>query len=84
MLPFSDGKTVFFLSLEPTEGVRDTQPWLGDQTMEIILFRLLLLTDSFLSITLSYMWSLGFCDVMILPKKFHKKCADYKIFFNLL
>jgi hypothetical protein len=32
----------FFLSLEATEAVRDTQPWLGDQTMAFIL-----LTDSF-------------------------------------
>jgi hypothetical protein len=37
----------FPLSLEATEGVRDTQPWLGDQTMAFIPFRLLLLTDSF-------------------------------------
>jgi hypothetical protein len=47
MLPFLDGKNFFSLSLEATEAVRDTQPWCGDQTMAFILFRLLVLTDSF-------------------------------------
>jgi hypothetical protein len=51
MLPFLDGKNFLFLSLEATEGVRDTQPWLGDQTMAFIPFCLLLLIDRFLSIT---------------------------------
>jgi hypothetical protein len=40
-------RILFFLSLEAIEDVRDTHPWLGDETMAFILFGLLLLTDRF-------------------------------------
>jgi hypothetical protein len=80
----SDGKNFFFpLSLEATEDVRDTQPWLGDETMAFFLFGLLLLTDSFLIYNIvSYMWSLGFCDVMIVLQRNVMTTKSFLIYYN--